>query len=170
MADMQSTLNELERVLNRMLEGHAVLLELVQHKREALRRGDTAGMAHLSSRENASVQAVSDLEKQRLALVAQLTQMVRPQGDQPMRLGELIELLPSPQRQRLADLREQLVQRMRQVQEQTSVARRATQTLLRHVQGLMQGLAALTCDAGAYGRGGTRPASAGSLRTMDMTA
>src|SRR5690606_29211509 len=123
-------------VLQQQVQAHEALLSLLQRKREALRTGGTRAMTELAALENEKVQLISELEKHRLTLVAELTLALVPDAAEPMRLGELAERMPEPARGRLLVLRHQLRERMEQVREASSVLRRATEALMKHVHGL----------------------------------
>lgn len=159
----------LESLLTQMVALQGELLALLERKREAMRRANPRLMAELCALENAKVQALSELEKKRLQLVAQLTLLVDPKAKEPLRMADLAERLPEPARGRLIALRGQLRDRLEEVRRQTSVARRAADSLVRHVQGLVQGVTSATTAAAAYGRLGapTRPLA---MSTFSVTA
>lgn len=161
---------QLEEVLRQLTERHEQLLSLIQRQREVLRAADHRGVSELSRLENVVVKAITDLEKRRLELVADLTRAVDPGAAQPMRMRDLAERLPEPARGRLLVLRQQLRQRIQQVKDESSVTRRATEALMKHMQGLVQTL-------GNTGRGSAYAPSSfamqpppPALRTLNLTA
>jgi hypothetical protein len=167
---LDKTVTKLEAVLQEQLATHERLLALLLAKRKALAGADRAKLAELLSSENQQVQAVSELEKQRLALVAELTQIVSPDAKEPMRLPELAMKLSEPARGKLMVLRTQLRQRMESVREQTQVARRATESLVKHMQGLVQSIGNSVTGVGTYGRAGAPPKAAMAISTFSATA
>ena len=91
----------------------------------------------MSRLENTLVQAIGDLEKRRLELVAELTRAVTP-GAMRSRCVCVTwpSGLPEPSRGRLLVLREQLRERI--VESERRIIgdpRRATESLLKHMQG-----------------------------------
>lgn len=160
----------LETVLKQLAERHEQLLALVKRQRECLRLADHHGVSECSRLENTLVQAIGELEKRRLELVAQLTRAVDPSSMQPMRMRDLAERLPEPARGRLLVLREQLRERISAVKEQSSVTRRATEALLKHMQGLVQTLGNAGRAAGYAPANQPQPASTQTLGTMKVTA
>jgi len=130
----------LEAVLKQLADRHEQLLTLMQRQREALRQADHHGVSEYSRLENTLVQAIGDLEKRRLELVAELTRAVDPSAVAPLRMVDLAERLPEPSRGRLLVLREQLRERIAKVKHESSVTRRATESLLKHMQGLVHTL------------------------------
>lgn len=160
----------LEDVVRRSLERHRQLAALLKRKREAMRQGKADDMSNLCHLENTTIQVISELEKNRLQLVGELTVMVAPDATQPLRMREMAERLPEPSRSKLLVLRSQLLDAMSEVQEQTSVARRASESLLNHMNGLIRTIGVVSNGGAAYGQTGqvrTRPAP---LRTLNLTA
>ena len=127
-------------------------------------------MATGSQRENAVVQQISELEKKRLQLVADLTLALDPQAAQPLKLAELAQRLDEPDRGRLLVLRQQLLERMAEVRRQTNVARRATESLVSHMQGLVQSIGAACSGMSIYASNGAPPPQAMVLSTFNTTA
>jgi len=117
-------LDQLESVLNDSVHRQAQLLALLERKRLALREGRAQDMADLCCLENTLVQAISELEKRRLQLVADVTLAVVPGADSPLKMRDLAERLPEPHRGRLLVTRTKLVVAIEKVAEQTSVVRR----------------------------------------------
>lgn len=171
MADMTAKhIPVLETVLKQLADRHEQLLALMKRQRECLRLADHHGVSECSRLENTLVQAIGELEKRRLELVAQLTKAIDPQASQPMRMRDLAERLPDHSRGRLLVLREQLRERIMQVKEQSSVTRRATEALLNHMQGLVQTLGNAGRAAGYAPANQTQPTSLQSLGTLKVTA
>lgn len=171
MADMTAKhVPVLETVLKQLADRHEQLLALMKRQRECLRLADHYGVSECSRLENTLVQAIGELEKRRLELVAQLTKAVDPNAVSPMRMRDLAERLPDPARGRLLVLREQLRERISQVKEQSSVTRRATEALLNHMSGLVQTLGNAGRAAGYAPANQPQPAGGQSLGTLKVTA
>jgi len=167
---IEAAVNSLDALCRQQLALHDELSELLDRKREALKTADADRMTELCGLENERVQKLADVEKQRLELVAKLTQRVRPQAPEPMRMRELAECFAGPTRQRLLALRDELADRMQTVQGKAQRARLATESLLRHVGGVVQQVGAVATGVQTYGRTGHRPRSAMSIGTFQMTA
>ena len=167
---LETSLQSLESILQRQLKGHEQLLALMMRKRDALRDGDLDGVMEFCAQENLHVQSISELEKQRLELVARMTLLVQPGAREPMRLEALAHTLPEPGRARLLALRQTLRQRMAEVKQQTSIARRATESLMRHMQSLVQTVGAMSTGVSTYSRQGSRPKQATAVSTISLTA
>ena len=166
----RSLLERLETTLRSSIDRHAQLFSLLERKRKSLRSGNATLMAELTKLENAQVQTISELEKTRLQLVADLTLRVLPKAPEPLKLAALAEHFPDSTRGRLLVMRAQLLERMRAVQEQTAVARRAGDALLRHVNGLVRTLASVSHGGAAYGPIGRAPQQPAPMSTLSLTA
>jgi len=160
----------LETVLKQLADRHEQLLVLMKRQRESLRLADHHGVSECSRLENTLVQAIGDLEKRRLELVAQLTKLVDPSSAAPMRMRDLAERLPEPARGRLLVLREQLRERIAAVKDESSVTRRATEALLKHMQGLVHTLGSAGRAAGYAPASQPQPTSGQTIGTLKVTA
>ena len=160
----------LEACLRQLTDRHEQLLALMTRQREALRQADHHGVSEYSRQENVLVQAIGDLEKRRQELVAEMTRLLDPGAPAPMKMRDLAERLAEPSRGRLLVLREQLRQRIEKVQEQSSVTRRATEALLKHMTGLVQTLGNAGRAAGYAPAGQPQPTGGPVIGTLKVTA
>jgi len=135
-----------------------------------MRSADESQMIDALQKENSQVQLISELEKKRLEKVAALTLEIDPEAQEPMRLEDLANQLEEPVRGRLLVLRQQLRQRIEQVQREAGTIRRASEALLRHMQGLVQSVAGGIKGLGTYGDRGSMPQNAMSVSTFSTTA
>lgn len=161
---------KLEAMLVDQLSLHQQLQAVLRQKRDALRGARREEIDQCCRAENGFVQKISELEKQRLNLVADITLILQPDAKGPMKLGDLAAVLPEPSRGKLLVLRQQLFDLMQQVREEASSVRRATEAVSRHMQGLMQTVAAAINGAGSYGASGAAPQSSMKMSTFSMTA
>ncbi len=127
-------------------------------------------MVDLTRLENAAVQTISELEKRRLQLVADLTLALDPAAEQPLKMKELAERLPEPFRGRLLVTRTKLVAAITDVAEQTSVVRRASESLLKHVNGLIRTIGVVSHGGAAYGQTGQVNTKPARMSTVNFTA
>ena len=165
-----SQMAQLRSVLKQQLAAHQKLLVLIQQKRKLLATADHAQLKSLSSQENEQVQTISELEKERLRLVGELTLIVEPSATAPMRLKELAQRLPEPDRGHLLVLQQRLRQKMEAVRHQTIIAKRATESLVRHMQGLIHTVSSAVTGVGVYSQKGSLPQEAMAVRTFHATA
>ncbi|MEM6855924.1 MAG: flagellar protein FlgN [Planctomycetota bacterium] len=167
---LRLNLDHLEAVLAQALERQRQLLSLLERKRLALRQGKDQEMVGLTRLENAAVQTISEIEKRRLQLVADLTLAVDPSAQEPLKMKELAERLPEPFRGRLLVTRQKLVEAMTQVAEQTSIVRRASESLMKHVNGLIRTIGVVSQGGAAYGQTGQVSNKPAPMSTLNLTA
>lgn len=167
---MEKSVATLEAILREQLALHEQMLTTLVDKKAALVRADHGKVTALLQQENNHIQAISELEKKRLALVGDLTLRVEPTAAAPLRLPELAQRLPEPARGRLLVLREQVRQRMERVREEAGLARRATESLVRHMHGLVQSIGSAVTGIGTYSRAGAPPRAALAISTFNTTA
>ena len=163
-------IDQLTGVLAKQLEAHGRLLVLLKQKRQSLRQVQYEQVTTGSQQENTVIQQISELEKRRLQLVADLTLALDMHAPQPLRLGELAERLDEPDRGRLLVLRHQLLEHMAEVRWQTNVARRATESLVSHMQGLVKSVGAACSGMSVYASNGAPPPQAMVISTFNTTA
>jgi len=163
-------IDELIAVLQQLVAAHVKLLGLLQRKRAALASADYQKITELCEMANVSVQQISEQEKARLTLVADLTLMADPAAPAPLRMAELADRLPEPTRGVLLVLRQRLLEQMRHVQRETNVTKRATQSLATHMRGLAHTIGALYTGVSVYDRQGAPPPEAIAVSTFNTTA
>ena len=169
-SQVEYIVNELAEILHKLLTVHGKLLEKLDSKQDALRSAGYQDLTDICDQENKLVQEISELEKHRLRLIASLTLRIDPQASEPMRLMTVAERLEEPWRGKLLVLRQQLLDRAKAVRSKAKVVRRSTETLVTHMQGLVQTIGTVCGGVGLYGRDGTPPGEAMALRTVNMTA
>ena len=167
---MQILVDQLVELLQELVSGHEKLMTLAQQKRHALRTAQFQRVTQTCEDENQIVQQISELEKRRLQLVADLTLAMDPQAKSPLRMAALAEQLPEPHRGRLLVMRQQLIQHMEAARKEINVARQATESLVAHMQGLMQSIGSVCNDVNLYGSNGAPPQTALALSTFHATA
>lgn len=168
--ELEKDVDRLASLLSQLLAQHTQLLAALERKRDAMRAGDTDAMSALCRLESESIGRITEMEKQRLELVGAMTLRLNPDAAEPMKLRDLAEAMPEPARGRLLVARQQLVEKMEQVRHQTSVARRAAESLLKHMTGLVQTIGTLSTGLNTYGQRGQRPEAATTMRTLNVTA
>lgn len=169
-ANATNLLTSLETTLKQLHSLHSELLELLKRKREVVRSSDRHAMTGLCVLEHEKLQKIAELEKQRLTQVADLTLKVDPRAKQPLRMAELADCLREPVRGRLLVARQQLIERMKEVQQENNIVRRATESLANHMQGIVQTLGALSVGVATYGSGGAFPQQNTAVSTFSATA
>lgn len=167
---LEKAILQLETVLKLQLEQHEALSAALLRKRSALRAAKTQDVSDCTLTEHQHVQAISELEKQRIALAGELTLMLDPKAKQPLKLEQLADRLPDPARTRLLVLRVQLRKAIERVQHESQVVRMATEAVLRHLTGMVQSIGASATGTTTYSGRGARPRQAAAVSTFSMVA
>lgn len=153
-AIIKACIEGLERILRDQLAMHRTILQCIARKKHAIRMADMTGVSQICIEENAIIQRLAESEKQRLALVGKLTQVIRPSASQPLSVMEIVAEAPEPLRSRVAALAFQLRESLQQVQKESSVVKAAAETLSRHMSGIMQTVHAALSRARVYSHHG----------------
>ncbi|MFG0249390.1 MAG: flagellar export chaperone FlgN [Phycisphaeraceae bacterium JB051] len=167
---LEKQLNTLERSLQELLQAHTYLSDLMEQKRTAMREAKHEQVGNLCKLENDQLRKISDMEKNRLQLVADITLLVAPSAKQPLKLLELSDRLPEPWRGRLLVFRHQLAQKMQETQSKTQSTQQATIQLVKHMTGMMQKVTAACTGSSAYSARGQASTNNARISTFSMTA
>ncbi len=162
--------DRLIEALEQLLAAHGRLAEYLEAKRAALRAADYRRVTELCEDEHPIVQQISELEKHRLQICADLTLALDPGAARPEPVTALAQRLDPPRGERLLRMREELVACMRRIRKDTSVARRATEALVAHMQGLVLAVGSVCGGGGVYGRDGAPPPETMTMSTFSATA
>jgi len=169
-ANVEKLTKALIRTLNEQIEVQEAMLDLIKQKHTALRDGRPSAMVAYCKLEQEKVTRLAELEKDRLKLVAGLTQLVNPNANAPLKLQELAEQMPEPVRGQLLLLRQSLLKRAQNVRDASSSARHATARIVKHMTGLVHTIAQVAAPNPTYGRNGVNASHPTGLNTLNMTA
>lgn len=139
---------DLAGVLVDLTASHHQLLELVREHRRAITRSDAAAIQECLSRQGILAVRVTELERSRQRLSAAL--IGRPKAS----IAEVTANLTPELRAAITTEADRLRAVLTIIQQENSVIRAATQTLIAHIDGLMQQVARALSHAGTYGRQG----------------
>ena len=156
-----------------MVEQHRRLIALLERQQDAFRRGDAEGLTDVCRLQDACVRGITEQERHRVRLVLELSRQVGPadaDDAKPLRLAQLAERLPEPARARLLASRERLIAVMREVQDRSSVLRRAGDAMIGHVNALIRTIGTVSRGGGAYGLTGRSATQPAALRSINLTA
>ncbi len=167
---LEKSLHQLEKLLNRQIASHETLLGIMLRKRQALQTANHVVMTECTLQESEQVKLIAQTEKERLDLVARITLMVDPASQAPLKMLDLAQRLPEPAQGRMLMLRLKLRERMENVQRESGVARKASEALLRHVQGLVQMIGTACTGVSTYSQQGMPHRAATAVSTFNATA
>ncbi len=140
---------QLEDLLAELLRAHEALLELAAEHRAALSRADAAAVHACALRHAELARQIESLEFIRRDLIAALAP-----GRPATTITAIAQGLPEPARTRIIAAAARLKDVLLRVQREMAVLRAATQSLVGHMEGLMQQVARVLTQAGTYGRSG----------------
>lgn len=140
----------LEQILHSQQKDYENLGQLIQSKREAIRQADMNAIAELCQQENTIAQHVTELEKTRLILSAELTRTLDPTASRPLSMSEVAQAIDEPNRSRLLQLSQALRGTIEEVRAASSIVRAAADALSRHMGGLLQTVQSALSRARVY--------------------
>ena len=160
----------LKRILHELLGGHNQLLVLIQQIREAVRKADLQEIVSLCKQENTLADRLAELEKERLVMVGTLTELLAPTAQVPLTLGRIAEAVGQPASHALSELGEKLRSIVAEARQASSVLRAASESLGRHMGGLMQTVQGAISRASVYSRRGRIAGDTHSQLGVDLTS
>lgn len=160
----------LKRILHELLGGHNQLLVLIQQIREAVRKADLQEIVSLCKQENTLADRLAELEKERLVMVGTLTELLAPTAQVPLTLGRIAEAVGQPASHALSELGEKLRSIVAEARQASSVLRAASESLGRHMGGLMQTVQGAISRASVYSRRGRIAGDMHSQLGVDLTS
>ncbi len=160
----------LERILHELLGGHDQLLVLIQRIREAVRKADLQEIVSLCEQENTLAQRLAELEKERLVLVGTVTELLSPAAEVPLSLGRIAEAVGQPAGHALSELAGKLRSIVAEARQASSVLRAASESLGRHMGGLMQTVQGAISRANVYSHRGRITGGTRSQLGVDLTS
>lgn len=134
-----------EDLLAGLLSEQRTMMDLARAHREAIASADPASIRVIVEQEAAALQRVGGLEAKRRELVALLS----PE-DPRITVTGMAEKLAQPWRDRTVELAKQLRELALRVQREQRTVRLASESLLSHMEGMMQQLARKLSHAGTY--------------------
>lgn len=164
-ADTRRTAHRpLDALLADMVREHEALAAATGAQREALRRADPHELAASREALSDACSRIAALEDERRALVAAISPE-RPDAT----LSSLAGTLPEPSRTRALES----ASRLRELVSATGAEQRrlhaATDSMLRHVRGMVQHIQRSMNHAGVYGRAGRVEPGASVVSGIDLT-
>jgi flagellar FlgN protein len=139
---------KLETLLGELIEAHKGMLELTTEHRRAISRADGAGVQMCVEHQGVLAARIAAMDVERKKLVLALTGGA---ASAPPTITILAERLPEPMRGRIVGLAAALRELLVRLQRETAVVRAATQSLVAHMDGLMQQVARSLSQARLYG-------------------
>ncbi len=146
------------RILVDLIAEHETLLQAARAHRAALARADRAAIADAIRAQADSIERIRDLDTLR-----------RNTFGQTISVLDLAATLPDAPRRRVLELAARLREIIQSVRDEQSIVAIASQSLLAHMEGMLQQVAARLNHAGTYGRLGRVDACTTVVSGIDLT-
>ena len=151
---INDVLDQLEGNLIKQLEKHHALERCVEQKHQSIRLAQIDEVTHICEEENEIVQSLGELEKARLVLTGNLTELIRPDAETPLTISEIADIADEERGMRLREIRAVLNKVVIDIRQSSSVVRLAMEKLNQHMIGIKQVMHSALSRAGVYGSRG----------------
>ncbi len=151
---INDVLDQLESNLINQLELHRSLERCVEQKHQAIRLAHIDQVTHICEEENEIVQSLGELEKARLVLTGNLTELIRPDSENPLSMSEIADIAGEERGTRLREIKAVLNKMVMDIRKSSSVVRLAMEKLNQHMIGIKQIMHSALSRAGVYGSRG----------------
>ena len=150
---LQEGFERLEELLREQRTLYLELDALVARQRHAVQQADVNDLMAASARERELVEAIRSIDLRRVELAQAIGAEVGVTSEQPLALSDLLEY-SGPRRSTLVAIADELRKLVVAVKAASGVVRVATESLSRHMQGIVQTVEAGFNNAGVYERAG----------------
>lgn len=148
---MQRQLLELESILRQMIDEHRKLLQHLEAQQKAMKALDLQAMDAAAKLQEGCRLRIATLENRRRALIAQLSKLLRHQGE--LTVKQIAELSPQ-QGPGLLKLRDDLKALVGQIGTKAQIAGKLAGAVLGHLNTAVRLLAGAAQQAGVYTKQG----------------
>jgi hypothetical protein len=170
-ANIERIGGELEGLIALLIDRHTGLLGAVKGHRAALSAANVEAMEESVRKQNEHVQAIADLERRRLAVLARLAEATgqdRARGSEKPTLAWAAGLLPEPIRGRVLAAGAALKERLTELSVQTKVVRQAAEAVAGQMEGLFRQVAQRLSHSGTYNPRGRVEARTQVVTSLDI--
>lgn len=164
-----SLVEALREALAELRREYEALESLADRRRDAVSRADLKAISECIGSENEVVQRIASAEQRRREAASALSERFGLEDAESAPVSRLAEHLDEHERADLLAAADDLRSVIRRVQQKNSAARRAAETLARHMQGLLRAAEHWFSHAGTYGKQGTVGAGTAVCSVMDVT-
>lgn len=158
----------LERILCAQHDDYKKIAKLIERKQEAIRNANMQDITSICQDEHVVAQHVTQLEKQRLVLVGDLTSRLQPNASDPLKVSQIADALAESDRNRILEITRDLQQTVKEVRQASSVVRKASDALAVHMGGLLQTMQSVLSKAQVYSQQGRISIAAQSQYCLDI--
>jgi hypothetical protein len=165
--DQSRAFTALLKLLTVQLDVQKKLCGALDEKREAIRTADVQALEASTLLEGALLRRLKDLEGKRRTLVGGMSQSIAP-GGEALSLHDLVAHAESTTRERLTEVADDMRTTAAAVRHQSAVLRQASESLSRHLSGILQTMRSALSRAGVYGNRGAVAYSAPLDASLDL--
>lgn len=158
----------LERILCAQHDDYKKIAKLIERKKEAIRNANMQAITGICKEEHVVAQHATQLEKQRLVLIGELTSRLQPDASEPLTVSRIASVLEEPDCDRVLELANALKQTVKEVRQSSSVVRKAADALAVHMGGLLQTMQTVLSKAQVYSQQGRISAATQSQYCLDI--
>lgn len=144
----------LEGILCAQHDDYKKIAEYIARKQEAIRNANMEDITNICQHEHVVAQHATQLEKQRLVLIGEITSRLQPNASDPLTVSQIAESLAEPDRNRILELAGALQQTVNEVRAASSIVRKASDALAVHMGGLLQTMQSVLSKAQVYSQKG----------------
>ncbi|MEM1422777.1 MAG: flagellar protein FlgN [Planctomycetota bacterium] len=160
----------LEALVADLVTCYERLVSLATSRLDAIRSSDARALALCVREENATVQRVAELERERGDVVSALAQRLGSSAQGSTRITWIARRLKGPEGERIGAMCETLRTLAAKLQSLNEVARQAAEQLATHMTGLLQAVARHLNHAKTYSRTGGVDAGPRVVSSLDIGA
>lgn len=160
-------LRKLEETLSTQVEGYRRFLEAIARKRDAIRGADLARVPDIAAVEEKIIDRLHRLDLQREQEGRRLAAALGLDAEST--ISGIVDTLDGDRGTKLAVLAAQLRSLVDQAKKENSVVRSATESLARHMAGIVQSVTGALSGTGVYGRQGRLRDGTALASGLDLT-
>lgn len=167
--DASELAQRLGTLMDELVDSYSSLVELARERETAIRTSDAQRLAGCIRRENAIVQRIAELDRQRGEVVDAIAPMLGSQHGAATRVSWVAERIGGAERERLRVLIARLREVTATLTALNEVCRVAAEALASHMTGLLHAVARHLNHAKTYSRGGRVEAGARVVSSLDIS-
>ena len=160
----------LDSLVRELVTCYERLVSLSSSRLDAIRSSNAKALALCVREENATVQRVAELERERADVVGHLARTMGSSAEGATRITWIARRLKGPEGERIGTMCETLRTLANTLTAANEIARQAAEHLEAHMTGLLQAVAAHLNHAKTYSRTGGVDAGARVVSSLDIPA
>lgn len=170
MQDVAGPAEEFGEVLEQLHSLHGSMQEAIQMRADAIRQADAEGLREAIGSESSVLEDIRRVDARRIELAGELTGTEAPRV-QSLSMSNVLESIEDDvTREHLDQLSVRLRQQIKATQNRSAIVRQAAETLMGHIDGVMQSVRSAMETVGRYGPDGSLHRSQTGSVSLDITS